>query len=143
MVAESIDPTTVAYLVDKFGFPIGVAIVLLCVIVTLVMLIVRSIIIRQKLMDSYYFKNLDNKLDDHNKSLKEIHNELASVVVEMRCVSTKIDIYVNKLDRHFEPKNVAYVFREGKIGKIKNIQNIEEIDITKDIKRKVLSKTSH
>jgi hypothetical protein len=105
------------------------------------MLIVKSIITRQKLMDLYYFKNLDNKLDEHNKSLKEIYNELTNVVVETKCVSTKIDTYVNRLDQYFESKSVAYIFREDKIGKIKNIQNIEEIDVTKDIERKVLNKT--
>lgn len=142
MVAETIDPTTLAYLVDKFGFPIAVAIVLLCVIIALVMLIVRSIVERQKTMDSYYFKNLDVKLDNHDQTTNNMNNILNGVVVEMRCVSTKIDTYVNKLDNHFESKGVAYVFRKDKIGKIKNIQNIEEIDVTKDIERKILDRSS-
>jgi hypothetical protein len=64
---------------------------------------------------------------------------LNNVVIEARIISTKIDTYVKKLDQHFEPKSVAYIFREDKIGKIKNIQNIEEIDVTKDIERKVLN----
>lgn len=122
MVAETIDPATLAYLVDKFGFPIGVAIVLLCVIITLVMLIVRSIITRQKLMDSYYFKNLDEKLDRHDQTTNTMINKLIDVTTEIKCVSTKIDTY-----------NVAYVFKEGKIDKVKNI--VEEIEVTRDIIR--------
>ena len=141
MVTETIDPTTIAYLVDKFGFPIAMAIAAFCVIISILMLTLRSQIKRQEKLDSYYFTNFNSTLDEHNKSLREIHNELTDVVVEMRCVSTKIDTYVNKLDRHFEPKSVAYIFREDKIGKIKNIQNIEEIDVTKDIERKVLNKS--
>lgn len=142
MVTETIDPTTIAYLVDKFGFPIAMAIAAFCVIISILMLTLRSQIKRQEKLDSYYFTNFNSTLDEHNKSLREIHNELTDVVVEMRCVSTKIDTYVNKLDQHFESKSVAYIFREDKIGKIKNIQNIvEEIDVTKDIERKVLDKS--
>ena len=140
MVTETIDPTTIAYLVDKFGFPIGMAIAAFCVIISILMLILRSQIKRQEKLDSYYFTNFNNTLDEHNRSLNNIHNELTNVVIETRTISTKIDTYVNKLDRHFEPKSVAYIFREDKIGKIKNIQNIEEIDVTKDIERKVLNK---
>ena len=141
MVTETIDPTTIAYLVDKFGFPIGMAIAAFCVIISILMLILRSQIKRQEKLDSYYFTNFSNTLDEHNRSLNNIHNELTNVVIEARTISTKIDTYVNKLDRHFEPKSVAYIFREDKIGKIKNIQNIEEIDVTKDIERKVLNKS--
>ena len=136
MVTETIDPTTTAYLVEKLGFPIAIAISAFGALVTILMLILRSQIKRQEQLDSYYFTNFNSTLCEHNKSLNKIHGELANVVVEMRCVSTKIDTYVNKLDRHLEPKSVAYIFREDKIGKIKNI--VEEIDVTKDIERKVL-----
>ncbi len=134
MITGTIDPTTLAYLIDKFGFPIGVAIVLLCVIITLVMLIIRSIITRQKLMDSYYFKNLDDKLDEHNKSLKEIHNELVNVVVETRTILTKIDACTSRLDRQSDNKSVTYVFKDGKICEIRNI--IEDREVMQDIERK-------
>ena len=136
MVTETIDPTTTAYLVEKLGFPIAIAISAFGALITILMLILRSQIKRQEQLDSYYFTNFNSTLGEHNKSLNKIHGELANVVVEMRCVSTKIDTYVNKLDRHLEPKSVAYIFREDKIGKIKNI--VEEIDVTKDIERKVL-----
>src|SRR3990167_7490066 len=100
------------------------AIAAFCVIISILMLILRSQIKRQEKLDSYYFTNFNNTLDEHNRSLNNIHNELTNVVIETRTISTKIDTYVNKLDRHFEPKSVAYIFREDKIGKIKNIQNI-------------------
>ena len=132
MVIDVFDPEYIA----KVGFPIAAFVAAFVLITTILMLIIRSQIKRQEKLDSYYFTNLNNKLDEHDKSLKDIHDELTNVVVEMRCVSTKIDTYVNKLDRHFEPKSVAYIFREDKIGKIKNI--VEEIDVTKDIERKVL-----
>lgn len=132
MVAETIDPATLAYLVDKFGFPIGVAIVLLCVIITIVMLIIRSIITRQKLMDSFYFKNLDEKLYIHDQTTVNMINKLIDVTTEIKCVSTKIDTYT----KHFE--NVAYVFKEGKIDKIKNI--VEEREVTQDITRIIQDK---
>ena len=141
MVTETIEPTTIAYLVDKFGFPIAIAISAFCVLITILMLILKSQIKRQEKLDSYYFKNFNSTLDEHNKSLKKIQDELINVVVEMRCVSTKIDTYVNKLELHFEPKSVAYIFREDKIDKIKNI--VEEIDVTKDIERKVLYRQNH
>lgn len=129
MVGETIDPTTVTYLVDKFGFPIGVAIVLLCVIITLVMLIVRSIIERQKLMDSYYFKNLDDKLGEHNKSLKDILNKLTDILVELKGLSEKLDTCTDRI-YDLESKSIAYIFREGRINRIKNNQ---EIDVTRDM----------
>lgn len=129
------------YLVEKFGFPIAMAIVGFCVIISILTLVLRSQIKRQEKLDSYYFTNFSNTLNEHNRSLTEIRNGLTNVVIEARTISTKIDTYVNKLDRHFEPKGVAYIFREDKIGKIKNIQNIEEIDVTKDIERKVLYNT--
>lgn len=139
MAIDVFDPEYIA----KVGFPIAAFVAAFGIVATIVTLIIRSQIKRQEKLDSYYFTNFSNKLDEHNKSLKEIHSELTNVVVEMRCVSTKIDTYVNKLDRHFESKSVAYIFREDKIGKIKNIQNIiEEIDVTKDIERKVLNKSS-
>ena len=141
MVTETIEPTTIAYLVDKFGFPIAIAISAFCVLITILMLILKSQIKRQEKLDSYYFKNFNSTLDEHNKSLKKIQDELINVVVEMRCVSTKIDTYVNKLELHFEPKSVAYIFREDKIDKIKNI--VEEIDVTKDIERKVFYRQNH
>ncbi len=141
MTIETIDPTTMAYLVEKFGFPVAMAIVGFCVIISILALVLRSQVRRQEKLDSYYFTNFNNILDEHNRSLNNIHNELANVVTEIRCVSTKIDIYINKLDQHFESKSVAYIFREDKIGKIRNIQNIEEIDVTKDIERKVLDNT--
>ena len=129
MVVETIDPATLAYLVDKFGFPIAVAIILLCVIITLVMLIVRSIITRQKVMDSFYFKNLDEKLDRHDQTTTTLINRLIDVTTEIKCVSTKIDTYVNKNDQ-----KVTYVFREGKIDEIRNI--VEEREVRQDIERK-------
>ena len=132
MVLDVFDPEYIA----KVGFPIAAFVAAFVLITTILMLIIRSQIKRQEKLDSYYFINLNNKLDEHDKSLKDMYDELTNVVVEMRCVSTKIDTYVNKLDRHFEPKSVAYIFREDKIGKIKNI--VEEIDVTKDIERKVL-----
>ncbi len=141
MTIETIDPTTMAYLVDKFGFPIAMAIVGFCVIISILALVLRSQIKRQEKLDSYYFTNFSNILDEHNRSLNNMHNELTNVVTEMRCVSTKIDTYVNRLDQHLESKSVAYIFRDDKIGKIRNIQNIEEIDVTKDIERKVLDNT--
>ncbi len=131
MVTETIDPTTMAYLVEKFGFPIAMAIVGFCVVISILMLVLRSQIKRQEKLDSYYFTNFSNTLDEHNRSLTEIRNGLTNVVIEARTISTKIDTYVNKLDRHFEPKSIAYIFREDKIDKIKSIQNIvEEIDVT-------------
>ena len=132
MVIDVFDPEYIT----KVGFPIAAFVAAFDLITTILMLIIRSQIKRQEKLDSYYPTNLNNKSDEHDKSLKDIHHELTNVVVEMRCVSTKIDTYVNKLDRHFEPKSVAYIFREDKIGKIKNI--VEEIDVTKDIERKVL-----
>lgn len=141
MVTETIDPTTMAYLVEKFGFPIAMAIVGFCVIISILTLVLRSQIKRQEKLDSYYFTNFSNTLNEHNRSLTEIRNGLTNVVIEARTISTKIDTYVNKLDSHFESKGIAYIFREDKIGKIKNIQNIEEIDVTKDIERKVLDNT--
>lgn len=134
MAIDIFDPEYIA----KVGFPIAAFVAAFGIIATIVTLIIRSQIKRQEKLDSYYFTNFNNTLCEHNKSLKEMHNELTNVVVEMRCVSTKIDTYVNKLDQHFESKGIAYIFREDKIGKIKNIQNIEEIDVTKDIERKVL-----
>jgi hypothetical protein len=129
MVAETIDPTTVAYLVEKFGFPVAVAIVLLCVVIALVMLIIKSIITRQKLMDTYYFKNLDEKLDEYNTSLKDTSNTLNTIVLEMRCVSLKLGECSNRIES-LESKSIAYVFREGSINRVKNNQ---EIDVTTQI----------
>lgn len=129
MVAETVDPMTVAYLVEKFGFPVAVAIVLLCAITTLVVLMVKSIVTRQKLWDSYYFKNLDEKLDEYNKSLKDTYNTLNVIILEMRCVSLKLSECSNRIES-LESKSIAYVFREGSINRVKNNQ---EIDVTTQI----------
>lgn len=134
MVIETIDPMTVTYLVEKFGFPIGVSIVLLCAITTLVMLIVRSIIARQKLMDSYYFKNLDDKLDEHNKSLKDISDKLIVISLDMRDASLKLGQCINRIDS-LESKSIAYIFREGRINRIENDQ---EVDVTQNILQTVM-----
>jgi RNase P subunit RPR2 len=138
MVTETIDPTTIAYLVDKFGFPIGMAIAAFGVIISILMLLLRSQIKRQEQFDQQYFKNINNILDKYDKSLKEIRDELVCAVVEIRTILTKIDTCRNRLDKQSEAKNVTYIFRNGKIDKIKNI--IEEIEVTKDIERKAQGK---
>lgn len=129
MIAETIDPTTVAYLVDKFGFPIGVAIILLCVIIMLVMLIVKSILDRQKTMDKFYFKNLDEKLDNHDKSLENIFDKLTVNLLEMKKISLEICECKDRIDS-LESKSIAYIFREGRINRISNNR---EIDVTRDM----------
>ena len=129
MVAEVIDPTALGYLVEKFGFPIGVSILLLCVITTLTMLIVKSTIERQKLMDSYYFKNLDKKLDEHSELLRNTSGGLTAILLEMKCVSLKSDECIDRID-DLESKSMVYIFGEGKISRIKNNQ---EIDVTTQI----------
>jgi hypothetical protein len=42
MVKEISSPTTIASLVEKFDFPLGIAIILLCTLLTLAMPIVRG-----------------------------------------------------------------------------------------------------
>jgi uncharacterized membrane protein YraQ (UPF0718 family) len=129
MAAETIDPMAVAYLVEKFGFPVAVSIVLLCVITTLVVLMVKSIVTRQKLWDTYYFKNLDEKLDEYNTSLKDTSNTLNVIILEIRCMSLKLSECSNRIES-LESKSIAYVFREGSINRVKNNQ---EIDVTTQI----------
>lgn len=137
MAINVFDPEYIA----KVGFPIAAFVAAFGVVTMITTLIIKSQIKRQEQLDKQYFTNLYNTLDKYDRSLKDIHDGLTNVVIEARIISTKIDTYVNKLDQHFESKSVAYIFREDKIGKIKNIQNIEEIDVTKDIERKVLDKT--
>lgn len=131
------DPTTVTYLVDKFGFPIGVAIILLCVIITLVMLIVRSIIDRQKTMDKFYFKNIDDKLDRNNTSLENIYDKLTTNLLEMKEISLKLCECKDRIDS-LESRSIAYIFREGSINRIKNNR---EIDVTRDMTEIVAKNT--
>jgi hypothetical protein len=138
MVTETVDPTTIAYLIDKFGFPIAIAVAAFCTIISILMLILRSQIKRQEQFDKQYFKNINNILDKYDKSLKEIRDELVEVIVEIRTILTKIDACRNRLGQQSEAKNVTYIFRDGKIDKIKNI--VEEREVTKDIERKVQDK---
>ena len=137
MITETMDPTTVTYLVDKFGFPIGVAIILLCVIITLVMLIVRSIIDRQKTMDKFYFKNIDDKLDRNNTSLENIYDKLTTNLLEMKEISLKLCECKDRIDS-LESRSIAYIFREGSINRIKNNR---EIDVTRDMTEIVAKNT--
>lgn len=126
MVIDIFDPEYIA----KVGFPIVAFAAAFGIVATITTLIIKSQIKRQEKLDSQYFANIYNALDKYDKSLKEMRCELTKIAIEMGIVSTKIDTYINKLDQHFDAKNVTYVFREGKIYKIKNM--IEEIDVTRN-----------
>lgn len=134
MVIDTFDPEYVA----KVGFPIAAFVAAFGVVTVITTLIIKSQISRQEKLDSQYFTNLYNTLDKYDKSLKDIHDELVSVIVETRTISTKIDNCKNRLDQYSDNKSVTYVFKEGEIGEIRNI--IEKRDIIQDIERKTQDK---